>query len=230
VKIARALLGKWLIHETDEGPCGGPIVETEAYLCDDPACHAVLKRAGGGWEARRTARNAPMFGPPGTAYVYRVYTDHLCFNIVTQPEGVPEAVLIRAIEPTIGVELMRRRRGVEALKALTSGPAKLTQALAIGRSLNGADLRRGPLRVLDAEPVPKGRVVVATRIGVRLAADKKWRFYIADSPYLSRRWGPGCHPERTRGVPEIRHSSASRRNGKRGRPCEVIHDPLRSDL
>jgi DNA-3-methyladenine glycosylase len=128
-----------------------------------------------------------MFGPPGTAYVYRVYTDHLCFNIVTQPEGVPEAVLVRAIEPAVGVDLMRRRRGVESLKALTSGPAKLTQALAIGRSLSGADLRRGPLRVLDAPAVPDQDVVVTTRIGVRLAAERPWRFYIADSPYVSRK-------------------------------------------
>ena len=188
VQIARALLGKVLIHETREGPCGGPIVETEAYLRDDPACHAVLRVRGADcWEARMTPRNAPMFGPPGTAYVYRVYTNHLCFNIVTQPEGVPEAVLVRAIEPAEGVDLMRWRRGVESLKALTSGPAKLTQALAIGRSLSGADLRRGPLRVLDAPAVPDQDVVVTTRIGVRLAAERPWRVYIAESPYVSRK-------------------------------------------
>jgi len=188
LRIARALLGKLLVHDTPDGPCGGPIVETEAYLCDDPASHAVLRARGADrWEARMTPRNAPMFGPPGTAYVYRVYMDHLCFNIVTQPEGCPEAVLIRAIEPTVGVDLMRRRRGVESLKALTSGPAKLTQALAIGLSLNGADLARGPLRVLGAQTVPDRRVAAAPRIGVRLAADRPWRFYLADSPYVSRR-------------------------------------------
>jgi len=179
VDAARALLGHILVHESPEGTTGGIIVETEAYLSqDDPGCHASIGR---------TRRNDPMFGPPGYAYVYGIHRC-ACLNLVTAPEGVPEAVLIRALEPVTGIELMQQRRGLLRLKDLCSGPGKLTQALGVTLALNRADLTVQPLYV-GAAAVTAGPVVATTRIGLRpeKGADLPLRYYFADNPYVSRR-------------------------------------------
>lgn len=167
--VARDCLGKMLVYESPQGVLAGRIVETEAYLKDDPACHA---------SRGITRRNATMFGEPGHAYVYFTYGFHHCLNFVTMPSGVGEAVLIRALEPLHGIETMKRNRGKENLRDLCSGPGKLTQALGIDRSLDGADLCGSVLYVLDA-PAVEGQVVARPRVGIREWTDRLWRFYPA---------------------------------------------------
>jgi len=194
IAAARGLLGKLLVHETSEGRVSGYIVETEAYLQDDPACHAVL-REGGRWVTKMTERNRPMFGPPGHAYVYFIYGNHYCLNAVTQKEGVAEAVLIRAVEPAEGLELMRRRRGRHALprgpahdnRNLANGPGKLAQAFGIDARHNGADLTCGRLRIEHGGDVAAERVAARPRVGVNVAVDMPWRFIVAGSGWVSRR-------------------------------------------
>src|SRR5882762_5210263 len=129
--VAAQLLGHWLVRSTANGPCGGAIVETEAYLSDDPACHGA---------PGLTARNRVMFGAPGHGYVYLIYGYHFCVNAVCRPSGVAEAVLIRAIEPLFGEDSMRRQRRVGKPRDLTNGPAKLCEAMSIDRALDGIDL------------------------------------------------------------------------------------------
>jgi DNA-3-methyladenine glycosylase len=183
--VAPALLGQWLIRNTAQGPCGGPIVETEAYLAGDPACHAFVGR---------TARNQVMWGPPGYAYVYFIYGNHYCVNAVCRPARQAEAVLIRAIEATLGVEQMRENRVVKGDAGLTNGPGKLCQALAIDRTLDGADLCDPASKLFIARnPDPtdflrsKGPVVTSKRIGITKAADLPLRFHLAGSHFVSRR-------------------------------------------
>jgi DNA-3-methyladenine glycosylase len=130
-KVAPGLLGHWLLRRTPSGWCGGLIVETEAYLCGDAACHAA---------SGLTPRNRVMFGPPGHAYVYFIYGAHYCVNAVCCPGGIAEAVLIRALEPGTGLEFLRHHRTVGRIEQLTNGPAKLCEAMAIDRKLDGADL------------------------------------------------------------------------------------------
>ena len=183
--VAPALLGHVLIRNTPQGLCGGLIVETEAYLTDDPACHAF-----GG----QSERNRAMFGPPGRAYVYLIYGMHYCVNAVCRPRGVGEAVLIRALEPTLGLELMQRRRSVNRSHDLTNGPAKLCAALGIERDLDESDLcdpasalfiARNP----DAESARQklGPVARGPRIGITKAAALPLRFFLKRSGFVSRR-------------------------------------------
>lgn len=183
--VASALLGHWLIRNTAAGFCGGPIVETEAYLLGDPACHAARGK---------TRRNRVMFGEPGHAYVYFIYGNHNCVNAVCRPAGEAEAVLIRAVEASFGEEIMRRHRQVVEPRALTSGPGKLCDALDIDRKLDGVDLcdAHSPLFIAE-NPEAKGfrdgcgPMVTTTRIGITQAATLPLRFYLEGSPFVSRR-------------------------------------------
>jgi len=171
--VARDLVGCFVRH----GETTGRIVETESYHMDEPACHA---------HAGLTERTRPLFGPPGHAYVYFSYGIHSLLNAVAEPEGTGAAVLIRALEPVDGLDVMRRRRGVERTTELCSGPAKLTQALEIGLSLNGTSLLEGPIEVLERESQP--RIAIGERIGITKAADLPWRFCDADNAHVSRPW------------------------------------------
>jgi len=180
--LARALLGKILVHDGPGGRTAGRIVEVEAYRGPgDRAAHS----AGG----RRTPRNEVMWGPEGRLYVYFVYGMHHCANVVAAREGVPEAVLLRALEPLEGVEIMRRRRGRKVPgKHLLRGPACLCKGMGIDRCHNGAGLSRGPLKILDAPGVPARTVVRTPRIGVGYAgehAERPWRLFVQDSPSVS---------------------------------------------
>ncbi|MBC7897796.1 MAG: DNA-3-methyladenine glycosylase [Cytophagaceae bacterium] len=169
--VARDLLGRVLVHRTREGVAAGRIVETEAYLGPhDPACHAA---------AGLTPRTKALHGPPGTAYVYFIYGMHWCVNAVTREAGHGSAVLIRAIEPLVGLPLMRRRRGAVKARDLANGPGKVCQALGIDARRNGARLDTSPLRIVGAEPVPDGQVLVTPRIGISKAADWLLRYLVA---------------------------------------------------
>ncbi|MHB1462349.1 MAG: DNA-3-methyladenine glycosylase [Armatimonadota bacterium] len=176
VEVAQALLGKILVHHTELGPIAGIIVETEAYCQNDPACHA---------SRGLTARNAAMFGPPAHAYIYQVHT-HLMLNAITQPEGIGEGVLIRAVEPVLGVELMRTDRQVDDIKKLCSGPGKLAKAFGLVKQQNGSSLLSGALTLHDAAAVPPGQICSGTRIGISQGQEYPWRFWIQRSAYVSR--------------------------------------------
>jgi len=183
--VARHLLGKSLVRRLEGKRLVGRIVEAEAYIGgDDLGCHASVGR---------TARNDVMFGPPGHAYVYFTYGMHWMFNVVAEAEGFPAAVLIRALEPMEGISVMERNRKGRAGFDLCSGPAKLTQALQITRALNGADLcaRRGAeLWLEDTPPISDGDMGTGPRVGLNSTPEPwksvPWRFYVADSPFVSR--------------------------------------------
>ena len=181
-ELAPRLLGKLLCHRTEEGLCAGMIVETEAYCGpEDDAAHSF-----GG---RRTARTEAMFGPPGRAYVFSVYGMHSCFNVVTAPEGSPQAVLIRALEPVEGLALMAARRGVSDPLLLCSGPGRLCRALAIGKAQYGLDLGGGELYLAEYRDFSPAEICVSPRVNVDYATeyrDRLWRFFLKDSPYVSR--------------------------------------------
>ena len=179
VELARALLGKRLAF----GGLCGKIVETEAYLCkDDPGCHA---------SKGLTPRNAPMFGPAGRTYVYFIYGMYHCLNIVSGKEGEGEAVLIRALEPIEGIELMRKRRKTDKIENLCNGPGKLTQALGVTKKQNDMsliDCGNDDLRVLDGETIQDSEIATATRIGLAKGQgdDLTLRFYIKGNRFVSK--------------------------------------------
>lgn len=175
---AQKLLGAQLIYDTPEGRVSGIIVETEAYTAEDAASHSFKGQ---------TERNKMMFGPAGRAYIYFTYGMHYCFNVVTGPEGAGEAVLIRALEPLEGVEIMKRNRHREDILQLSNGPAKLVQALGISKNQNGIDLHKGELRIEGAGTISDSQTTQTTRIGIKQDIHRLWRFYIKDSPFISRR-------------------------------------------
>ena len=177
-QVARDLLGAVLRCTTNDGVASGRIVETEAYLGEhDLACHAA---------AGHTARTRWLYGEPGTAYVYFIYGVHWCFNAVTRAVGLPSAVLVRALEPLEGVRLMRERRGVAHDRDLANGPGKLCEALGITGALNGLPLRERPIEILRGVPVPDSQVAVTPRIGITKSADWPLRWFVKDSPYVSK--------------------------------------------
>jgi DNA-3-methyladenine glycosylase len=174
--VARDLIGCVVRH----GATAGRIVETESYHMDEPACHAY---------AGLTDRTDTLFGEPGRAYVYFSYGIHSLLNAVAEDEGTGAAVLIRALEPVDGLDVMRARRRLERPEDLCSGPAKLTQALGIGLELNGSSLLRGPIEFLGrGDHAAEPRIVIGERIGITKAADLPWRFCDADSRHVSRPW------------------------------------------
>jgi DNA-3-methyladenine glycosylase len=176
---ARAALAKRARRAGQEGVTAGRIVETEAYLGEhDLACHAA---------AGRTRRTEPLYGAPGTSYVYFIYGVHWCFNAVTRETGLPSAVLVRAIEPTGGIDLMRVRRPAARRDVdLTNGPGKLCAAFGIDARHNALPLDRRPVLIREGIAVPRSRVIVTPRIGIRESADWPLRWLVADNPYVSR--------------------------------------------
>lgn len=181
IQVARQLLGKYLVRKHPDGKTVGKIVETEAYVGPhDLACHAAKGR---------TARTEVMFGPPGRAYVYFIYGVYYCLNIVTEEIGHASAVLIRALEPIEGIELMQKRRGTEKLHNLASGPGKLCLAMAIDKALNAADMCGGSILYVEDRGEAPPRIVARPRIGVDYAGkwkDKPWRFLIRGNEFVSK--------------------------------------------
>ena len=175
VEVARDLLGKILIH----GKTAGRIVETEAYLgLEDAAAHA---------SRGLTGRTRAIFGPPGHAYVYFIYGMYECLNLVAEPEGIPGCVLIRALEPLAGLQIMRQRRpAARSIEDLASGPGKLTRAFGITRRLYGADVTRGELTVRTLRRETPFKILTTPRIGIRQSADWPLRFVIAGNRFVSR--------------------------------------------
>lgn len=176
-QVAKALLGQILVHQTPQGTTSGKIVEVEAYLPkNDPGCHAARGM---------TPRNRVMFGPAGHAYVYFCYGNHYLFNVVTEKNGTPGAVLIRALEPVEGAGIMAKRRGRLDVddRGLTNGPGKLVQALEIARQHNGIQLWKKPVYLQKAER--KEPVGVTTRIGITEGSELPLRFYLKGNPYIS---------------------------------------------
>lgn len=178
LSVSKGLLGRTLVHELDEGVVAGRIVEVEAYhALGDQASHAARGQ---------TARNSVMFGPPGYAYVYFTYGMHHCLNLVAEPSGVAAAVLIRAVEPLEGLDLMRSRRAGATDRLLASGPGRLAQAFGITLAHNGADLVEGRLWIDAQRQKVQEEISVSPRIGISAGVELAWRFYI-DGPWVSRR-------------------------------------------
>ena len=184
LSIAKNLLGYTFIHESVEGKTAGIIVETEAYLQDDPACHAYRKKS---------VRNAPMFGKAGTIYVYQIYGMHFCVNISTNQEDIGEAVLIRALEPTEGLDLMEERRLKHSKltqmkpKDLCSGPGKLVQAMGISKHMNDWHILDSGLKIIPPKiEIADSDIITTTRIGITQGADLLYRFYIKGNKFVSK--------------------------------------------
>jgi DNA-3-methyladenine glycosylase len=184
-EVAPELIGVTLLVDG----VGGPIVEVEAYDHEDPAAHGFRGR---------TERNASMFGPAGRAYVYRSYGVHWCLNLVCDAPGVASAVLIRALEPQRGIELMRARRGLDDERLLCAGPGRLCQALAITGEHDGLRLDAPPFELRARGEAPE--VAVGRRVGITKAAEQPWRFVLAGSPFVSRPLRPtgSASPEQRR--------------------------------
>ena len=178
VLAAKRLLGCALVRRLGDNLITGRIVETEAYHQFDAASHSYKGK---------TSRAEIMFGPAGYVYVYFTYGMHYCMNIVTGPEGEGSAVLIRALEPLEGIELMRTHRGGVVDTQLTNGPAKLCQALQVTMAFNGHNAAEPPLQLMFCEPIAEVDIVTTTRIGITRNTKRPWRFYINDNPFVSKR-------------------------------------------
>lgn len=204
VTVARELLGKLLVRRVGAGLVVGRIVEAEAYLAEgDPANHS---------SRGRRPRNASMFGPPGHAYVYSIHA-RWCLNAVTEPEGTPSAVLIRAVEPLQGISAMQCRRGTDVLRDLARGPARLCEAFAVDRALDGLDLTRG--RALWIAPSNDAddaayEVLTTPRIGVTSAHGLLLRFAVAGSPFVSGRTARMAAPSARGQISETKRRMARR--------------------
>lgn len=182
VEVAPALLGKLLVHETEEGLTAGMITEVEAYAGpEDDGAHS--------YGGRLTERTKIQYGPGGYAYVFGIYGMHWCFNAVTADAGKPEVVLVRSLEPVRGLELMRRRRGVEKAENLCTGPGKLCQALGITKAQYGLDLCAKPLYIQEYQAVPPECIALSPRVNIDYAEtcrDYLWRYYITGSRHVSK--------------------------------------------
>lgn len=180
--VAQELLGQILITHLPQGETAGLIVECEAYLGrEDKAAHS--------FRGKKTQRNQVLFGPPGYAYIYLIYGMYHCFNVVVGQKDDPQAVLVRALEPIAGLELMTQRRGTEKKKILTSGPGRLAQALGITRELNGEDLLGDKIFIAPGPGTDPGSIVARPRIGIDYAeewVDKPLRYYLEDNPFISK--------------------------------------------
>jgi DNA-3-methyladenine glycosylase len=177
LEVAPELLGRTLVSDSPAGTVTGRIVEVEAYCgWRDPASHAYRGE---------TRRNSVMFGPPGHLYVYFTYGMHYCANVVCEPPGSPGAVLLRAVEPLSGLELMAERRGTTGVRALARGPARLAQAFGLDLAANGSDLVSGPVRITGPARLA-APVAVSPRIGISRAVEEPWRFY-ETGPWASGR-------------------------------------------
>lgn len=190
LELSKNLLGKILVHKDDEGTTSGMIVETEAYLCDDPACHA--------YNGKVSLRNKSVFEEAGTSYVYFIYGTYFCFNVAGNRAGIGEAVLIRALEPIEGIELMRERIMNRKRKLLNiediintkvcNGPGKLCVAMNITKNEDGLRLfDNKSLFITTAKNLEENEIVTTTRIGLTKAAEKPYRFYIKDNPFISKK-------------------------------------------
>jgi len=181
VNVAKDMLGKILVRVITGRILSGVIVETEAYRStDDPASHSYRGK---------TERNSVMFGDVGHAYVYFTYGNHYCLNIVAKNNSTPAgAVLIRAIEPIEGIKQMQQFREIDDIYNLTSGPGKLTKALNITKKQNGVDMtKKGEMYILNGKKIDEPSILASPRIGIRMALDKQWRFFIADNKFVSRK-------------------------------------------
>jgi DNA-3-methyladenine glycosylase len=184
LQVAHNLLGKHIVRKIGSKLLIGKIVEVEAYCKGDPASHAFRGR---------TKRNDVMFWEGGHLYVYFTYGMHFCANVVTGNEGIGEAVLIRAVEPLVGIEVMARNRfpniqshNHQSITNLTNGPAKFCQAFGIACKENGTDLLDGEIYITDGEPIPSKLIKRSSRIGIQQGVEKKWRFFIAGNPWVSK--------------------------------------------
>lgn len=188
--LARKLLGCELVHDSPDGITSGIIVETEAYLQDDPACHAFNKR---------TTRTEPMYGLAGTSYVYLIYGMYQCFNVVSNSEGIGEAVLVRALQPTGGTDLMQLRRSIftrktgdinlakpVSLKELCRGPGKLTKAMGIDRTLHNNVLLTSPTLYINEPLISDFEIVIGKRVGINVGVELPYRYYIKNNPFVSK--------------------------------------------
>lgn len=182
LEVAKELLGKYMVHETQEGRTIGKIIEAEAYIgFGDAACHA--------YNGKYTGRTKVMFGKGGHAYIYLIYGMYYCMNIVTNQETYPEAVLIRALEPVDGLDLMKKRRSTEVIRNLCSGPGKLCQAMGITKAQNEMDLCGDSMYLLSGEEILPGEIAATPRINIDYAKEAReypWRFIVKDSPFLSK--------------------------------------------